>query len=57
MVDKEKGDTPVRERYIYDSEESEDQKEDNLPNLPVIESSGIPLFSKNKKLENKYSDD
>ena len=54
MVDKEKGDTPIRERYIYESEDSEEQKDDNLP---VIESNGIPLFSKNKKLENKNFDD
>ena len=53
MVDKEKGDTPIRQRYIYDDEDSEEQKDDNLP---VIESNGIPLFSKNKKNENKNYD-
>ena len=57
MEDKEKGDTPKRERIMYDSEESEEEKEEKSEkdekanNLPVIESAGIPLFSK-KKLDN-----
>ena len=55
MIEKKKPDTPKRERIVIESEESnEDEEKDN--NLPVIESSGIPLFSKNKKLENKYFD-
>ena len=57
MIDKEKGDTPIRERYIYDLEESDEEINEDLPNLPVIESAGIPLFAKNKKVEDKYYDD
>ena len=51
MVDKEKGDTPKRQRYIYESEESEEEKDEKNNNLPIIEPSGIPLFSKKNKTE------
>ena len=55
MVEKEKGDTPKRDRIVYDTdEESEEDEKDN--NLPAIESSGVPLFSRNNNLENKYFD-
>ena len=49
MTDKEKENTPKRNRIIYESEESEEEKDQNLP---IIETPGIPLFSKNKKIEN-----
>jgi hypothetical protein len=56
MVEKNKDDSPKRDRIIYvlSEEDSDEEKDNNLPNvpnvpnLPVIESSGIPLFSKKK---------
>ena len=57
MVDKDKEDTPKRQRYIYESEESEEEKEEKNNNLPIIESSGIPLFSKKNKTEKYNFDD
>ena len=61
MVEKEKGDTPKRGKIVYDTdEESEedekDEKDEKDNNLPAIESSGVPLFSRNNNLENKYFD-
>jgi len=57
MVEKEKGDTPKRDRIVYDtdeeSEEDEKEKDEKDDNLPAIESSGVPLFSRNNHLENK----
>ena len=57
MIDKEKRDTPERVNYVLEESDEEEEKDENFPNLPVIESPGIPLFSKNKKIENKYYDD
>ena len=57
MMDKEKEDTPKRQKYIYESEESKEKKEEKNDNLPIIESSGIPLFSKKNKTENYNYDD
>jgi hypothetical protein len=56
MVEKNKDDSPKRDRIIYvlSEEDSDEEKDNNLPNapnvpnLPVIESSGIPLFAKKK---------
>ena len=66
MVEKEKEDTPKRDRIVYESEEDEseengveeeekeEEKKDN--NLPPIESKGMALFSRNTKLESKNYD-
>jgi len=58
MVEKEKGDTPKRGKIVYDTDEEseEDEKDEKDNNLPAIESSGVPLFSRNNNLENKYFD-
>ena len=61
MVEKEKGDTPKRGKIVYDTEEEseedeKDEKDEKDNNLPAIESSGVPLFSRNNNLENKYFD-
>ena len=64
MVEKERSETPKNKKIEYDfkeSEESENKEEKDYENkedekkedLPVIENKGIPLFSRNKKKDEK----
>ena len=58
MVEKVRNGTPKKEKIEYESEESEEEKEkekeeEKKEELPVIESQGIPLFSRNKKKDEK----
>ena len=52
MVEKKKEDSPKKEKFIYVLSEEEndldDESEEKNQNFPVIESSGVPLFSKKK---------
>ena len=58
MIEKERNETPKKNEIKYEyesekSEEKEEKEEEKKENLPVIESKGIPLFSRNKKKDEK----
>ena len=57
MIEKERNETPKNKKIEYESEESkeeeEEKEEEKKDELPVIESQGIPLFSRNKKKDEK----
>ena len=57
MVEKVIGDTPKKEKIEYEIEETEDKEEEKdeekKEDLPVIERKGVPLFTRNKKKDEK----
>ena len=57
MIEKERGETPKKQKIEYESEESEDKEKTNddkkEEELPNIESQGMHLFSRNKKKDEK----
>ena len=57
MIEKERNETPKNKKIEYESEDSkeeeEEKEEEKKDELPVIESQGIPLFSRNKKKDEK----
>ena len=61
MIEKERSETPKKAKVEYVSEESEENEEkiekkkdeEKKEDLPVIESQGMPLFTRNKKKDEK----